>query len=437
MRRRTIGITALLLVVGTWIPVAGAATKAPKAPVVTAGTAIVSATIEPDEPVTLSLTAGATTWRLDIQEGSVLQPLTLSMRSARASNGLPAIVLEPSGWVLLRPATLTVTGQRPKALWSWGPAGHARPLRSPAGGGPDQRVLVGLGTIAGSTTTAVPSPAAETPEERFTRTEEEDEAKRPDDAVDASKAESIVARARSPKPCRKGDRAAAAAALQTVRTATAVRGAAIPVPSCLTVQLKVRAQLEAQGALGASFHLHESVGVTGDLAPTDAGHEGSLAAEAQAGGVEASWVTGTLAGIIGALAGGSGPIPMPDPAAVRCSVGAPYGGRVDAQIVWTGGEAAKLRLEPAPPRYDMTCGSATSTGHFVVWDLIRVWLGLAEGQPIELDAPVLEGTVRVLSPLLSSEAVVMRKGPATQVDITTEGATLQLIVSVEVSYKVA
>lgn len=435
MRSRLATILAILLSTSAWSAPAHAATKAPT---VTGSGPVVSTTVVPDEPATMSVTAGATTFRLDIPDGAVLQPLTLTMRAGRTSTGQPAVLLEPSGWVLLRPATLTITGARPRALWSWGPAAHPRALRTAAGSGSDTRVVIGLGAIAGSTSSAVPSASADTAEERFVRTEEEDEAKRPDGEVDASRAQALVAKARNPKPCRKGDRAAAAAALQAARLATAVTGSAVPVPSCVAVHLKVFTDLEATGSFGTPVDVEERMSSEGDLQPTDSGHEGSLPVTAElAGAAQTSSRFLTTLGKV--IADGMG-IEAPPPSDDKCSTSAPYGGRLDATITWSGGDTARLRLDPTPPKYDWSCGKLNGTSDLGAWGMVRVMLGLGETAPIELDVSVLQGSVRVISSLDQAESQTVRtsrKGAGTQFEVTVETLTVRVLLSIEVSYTMA
>jgi hypothetical protein len=279
------GSTSTTTATGATSTSASAATSATEVVVTATATdpaTEVEAPADSTSDLVLTATAKGVTFTITIPPGALPNDLRFTVASGTTSTGEPAMLVEPSGLALLKPARLTVTGAAAPLL-AWGPTGTARrlPAADAAGGSPIV-ILGGIGLAHSDAQANAVDGAHPDPITQWARDEEADESIHPDGLIHKDWGVKVMQLLSTRKPCTRGDRKSAAEALAAHRAGVALGAPLTAPPSCFDVSAKITITYVGDIDLPAGVAtFDEAMSGKGLLSPDATGHQGDLTLAAE------------------------------------------------------------------------------------------------------------------------------------------------------------
>lgn len=359
-----------------------------------------------DGDTVLTMTVDNVEFRIVIPAGGVTQDITFRVSAAHTPLGDPAMLVEPAGWGLRKPAVVAANGTA-DALLAWGPAGTARRLPDRA----DTQSTTTVVTIGGvavahdeAQATAAEMPSG-TATDAWTRSEEEDEEESPDGTVDGPSSDTLARNIAAEMACAGDDRTEAATALEAVRAGVAFDMRPDVPPDCF----EVTAKISASTADDVGFD--EFMSGSGRLDPITNGHRGRVELTVQS--------------------------VHPAPPPTECSLTLlPNKDVFDVTSKWIGSGQAELTLKQIEMgKWDLYC---PFSGHTEVPIFTASLLdGLGQGpEGLTVTTPVTEGSFHIFSLLEAFQASGSVDANGVLTDYSLGGA-VRMTFTVEVLYTLA
>jgi len=361
----------------------------------------------------LTTSSNGVTFTIRIPVGALPNDLTFTVTPGVTNDDEPAMLVEPSGLALLKPARLSVSGTFDRLL-AWGPTGSARLL--PEVNEEDNStpvVLVGGVAPAHSERQARTAglPNGDDPINQWAKDEENDESENPDGEIDENRKDETRKRLASGPICKPGDRKSALEALAANRAGTSLGVAPAPPPSCLDVNVKVTVTLagDVQFPAGTAT-IEEVMSGKGRLLPSDTGHAGDISLAAQQ-----SFLRKDV-----------------------CTTNSASDEVMSVESSWPGAGMAQLKLTPkASATLDYNCKGYKAPGidNMMSGGILRALANLTGGS-LTVQAPITEGSFYIFSLLKSTDQVKEWRVAGRDWQSTASGTRAKFTFTVDVAYSV-
>lgn len=359
----------------------------------------------------LTTSSGGATFTIRIPSGALPNDITFTVTPATTSTGEPAMLVEPSGLALLRPARVSVSGITNRLI-AWGPTGVARLL--PEKDDTDVSVpIVVLGGVAPAhddeqQRAAVASGGSEI--DQWAQDEEQDESDTPDGTYDADRKQQTAGAVGKGVACKPGDRQSAREALAAVRAGAALGLKPSPPPDCFDVSVKVTIGLSGDLTVeGSTIHLDEVMSGGGRLTPTDSGHAGDVSLAVQQSGLLR--------------------VGMCNPVRTTDEI-------LGIAATWPGEGLAQIDITPKQlGTHDFTCSNgAKFDGVEMISGVTLHALAELTGGTMSVNAPVTEGSFYIFSLLQSTARVKEWRVAGREWQAAVSGANARFTFTVDVVY---
>lgn len=359
----------------------------------------------------LTTSSGGTTFTIRIPSGALPNDITFSVTPATTSTGEPAMLVEPSGLALLRPARISVSGIADRLI-AWGPTGVARllPEKDETDASIPIVVLGGVARAHDDEQQRAASASGGSEIDRWAQSEEQDESDNPDGIYDADRKQQTAGAVGNGTACKPGDRQSANEALAAVRAGAALGLKPAPPPDCFDVSVKVTIGLSGDLTVeGSTIHLDEVMSGGGRLTPTDTGHAGDVSLAVQQSGLLR--------------------VGMCNPVRTTDEI-------LGIAATWPGEGLAQIDITPKRVgTLDFTCSNgAKFDGVEMISGVTLHALAELTGGTMSVNAPVTEGSFYIFSLLQSTARVKEWRVAGREWQAAVSGANARFTFTVDVVY---